>query len=717
MADDRSGPVRSASVRVNLLGKRELIGASGAPVAMTSRRAWALLALLLSTPDRPWARDALATMLWPRSDEDHARASLRQELSTLRRALAEAGWEPMVATGETVTLSPEGADIDVRRLVHAGTDPEARLDALRAYRGELLTGLSVPSPAFETWLETERRELRSRAIHTGLSLAEGASPEIAEEAARRVLKIEPASETAFAILAHCLAARGEKTEALRTFQALEAALRDDLDAEPSADTQALVAALREPGEVSLPRLLRTPEEASERDDPAHGSLADPRSADPAPAVARSAAAPTARQADPNEKAGASEGHRRPRRRWIAATAAALTLALCAPLAWGGVRYAQDGVLRADNPLCALPMMRPDDEPFQLGVVVPMDREFGQRQAWGVQRYLRDHARDLPFKVELVLRDSEGEVERLAAILDEFEREGVDAVIGPMQSRLAWDAKQWGTREKVPVLSPLASAAYLARPGERDYFFRLGMSDTVRARSLVTWLKARNLHNDPYILHEWRQPGTGEPEIYGASQAQAVKALLGGPARTLRFERGNEESQLRAVQEVGNDGRAVLIFGYTSNIEFIVSQMQERGLENEIFLMGVVMTRLENADFPDPSKLHVVSNVNSEARNFEDSARLRRIFEEENPDLEYDLSAWYAYDATAITLDAARLARGEICGERDHGPTLASHLRATPTKRRTTIHGGFLADTQEVFFASDGFEIVDGRFRPVGIGGR
>ena len=76
------------------------IARDGTPVAVDTRKATALLAYL-AVSGRSHAREALAGLLWPEYDDEHARAALRRTLSTLRTALGE---EHLAIDRETVAL-------------------------------------------------------------------------------------------------------------------------------------------------------------------------------------------------------------------------------------------------------------------------------------------------------------------------------------------------------------------------------------------------------------------------------------------------------------------------------------------------------------------------------------------------------------------------------------------------------------------------------------
>ena len=69
-------------IEVSLLGPPR-VERDGVLLAFDTRKALALLAHLALT-DRPRPRDALADLLWPGTDPEHARGALRRTLSTLR---------------------------------------------------------------------------------------------------------------------------------------------------------------------------------------------------------------------------------------------------------------------------------------------------------------------------------------------------------------------------------------------------------------------------------------------------------------------------------------------------------------------------------------------------------------------------------------------------------------------------------------------------------
>ena len=78
-------------VKLQLFGEFSLSGSDGNPIAVTSKKNRALLAILALSPGLHATRERLAGLLWGEHGEDQARSSFRQSLAVLRKELGEAG--------------------------------------------------------------------------------------------------------------------------------------------------------------------------------------------------------------------------------------------------------------------------------------------------------------------------------------------------------------------------------------------------------------------------------------------------------------------------------------------------------------------------------------------------------------------------------------------------------------------------------------------------
>ena len=125
MAEGQSGR-GGVAVRLALLGGFAARDGAGRDTAIGSRKAQALLAYLALSPGKPQPREKLASLLWSDRSEAQARASLRQALSELRRALPEHDPPLLKAERDGVWLDPDGVEVDAATLERRlGTVPAA----------------------------------------------------------------------------------------------------------------------------------------------------------------------------------------------------------------------------------------------------------------------------------------------------------------------------------------------------------------------------------------------------------------------------------------------------------------------------------------------------------------------------------------------------------------------------------------------------------------
>ena len=254
-------------IEFRLLGTLSLVTADGreAGSLLTQPRRLALLAYLAAaTPQGPHRRDTLLALFWPELDQDHARAALRQSLHVLRSAL---GADTMVSRGdEEIGLDFGRIWCDVAAFARA-IDGGQTEQALDLYRGNLLEGFFISdAPEFERWLESERARLSGVAARTARTLAESCERRgdlsTAVQWARRAIGLAPNDEGLLRQLIAVLDRNGDRAGALQAYEQFAQYLAEEYEAEPAAETKALLAAVRA-RETAAPVTLTTP------------SLADP----------------------------------------------------------------------------------------------------------------------------------------------------------------------------------------------------------------------------------------------------------------------------------------------------------------------------------------------------------------------------------------------------------------------------------------------------------
>ena len=115
------------SLRIELLGA-PLVEVDGAPLAVDTRKATAMLAFLAVTGDAH-ARTLLADLLWPSADPERSRSALRRTLSTLRSALGDGR---LRTDRLNVGLDLDGAFFDLAQSRHLAASPDAGIEELTA---------------------------------------------------------------------------------------------------------------------------------------------------------------------------------------------------------------------------------------------------------------------------------------------------------------------------------------------------------------------------------------------------------------------------------------------------------------------------------------------------------------------------------------------------------------------------------------------------------
>jgi serine/threonine-protein kinase len=210
-------------------------------------RRLALLAYLaVAAPRGLHRRDAILTLFWPELDQQHARAALRQALRVIRASLGAVitsrGDDEIGVDFERLQCDADAFD----RAIAGGRWNEA----LELYRGELLEGFFISgAPEFEHWLDAERTHLRAAVVGGARTLVERAI-EVGDVAgavqlAARGLRLAPLDESLTQLLIGILDRVGDRAGAVRAYEDFARRLAQELDVRPSAETQALLAAVRE----------------------------------------------------------------------------------------------------------------------------------------------------------------------------------------------------------------------------------------------------------------------------------------------------------------------------------------------------------------------------------------------------------------------------------------------------------------------------------------
>lgn len=249
---------------VNLFGTPQ-IKRGNEQLSIQRRKDLALLIYLVSS-SQPQSRDTLAALLWQDQTQTEARSNLRKSLSRLKSILGE---NALVVSQDQVEINPTlSVNLDTEQFnshIHQfrqhghrqkANGPylcEACQDALeeaaRLYGADFLQGFSVPdSPMFEEWQFFQAESLRKNLAEVlellTLQLTFAGDHTQAIEHCRRWLALDRLHEPPNKQLMLLYALNGQQSAALRHFDEFARLLKDELDAEPEAETRQLHEAIQ-----------------------------------------------------------------------------------------------------------------------------------------------------------------------------------------------------------------------------------------------------------------------------------------------------------------------------------------------------------------------------------------------------------------------------------------------------------------------------------------
>ena len=298
------------------------------------RKGLALLALLAVAGERGVSREALLAHLWPESDEDRARTSLKQLVHSLRQ---QSQTPELVLGAADLRLGPAHVASDVagfRDAVRRGDHERA----VALHVGSFLDGFHLRgADGFERWAAAERAALGTDFARALEALAEGADARgdlrAAVEWWRRLANAEPFSARGAVGLMGALDAAGERAGALQHARVYERLVRDELGSAPDPSVTELVA-----------RLQRTPPVAAAAPVDRAPGVADSPPHDPAvaPAVPDAPDVPAAKSGGAAAAPSAAAPRSRRRRARAAAGSVLLLAGLAGYAAWNGRDRVGDG---------------------------------------------------------------------------------------------------------------------------------------------------------------------------------------------------------------------------------------------------------------------------------------------------------------------------------------------------------------------------------------
>jgi DNA-binding SARP family transcriptional activator/TolB-like protein len=240
-------PASGARLSVSLVGRPSIMFA-GRMVELRTQKASALLSYLALTEAKQETRERLVGLLWSRSDEDKARASLRQVVRELRTTFEGAGYDGFSAGRLSVHLDAAQVEVDIESIIRLAENGSVHPLLLNTpdLGEKILEGMDDLDPSFRIWVLAKRQTINDRLMRSlgaGLvatDVAAGAKTEVA----RAIINLDPTHEEACCHLMRAHAEQGDVAGALRLYKALWNLLDRDYGMEPSPVTEELVARIK-----------------------------------------------------------------------------------------------------------------------------------------------------------------------------------------------------------------------------------------------------------------------------------------------------------------------------------------------------------------------------------------------------------------------------------------------------------------------------------------
>ncbi|MBX5154377.1 MULTISPECIES: BTAD domain-containing putative transcriptional regulator [Rhizobium] len=249
--------------RLCLLGRPRLL-AAGRELPLPEK-SYFLFAMLAAEADLELDRETVRRQLWQSEAPEKRAGSLRQLLARIEQSIP-AGLPPLLKATRTHIGLAEGWEVDIHILKQKAPLAAEDGDILN---GELLEGAKSPTQGAEDWLTFERQridELRAAHLTRLVETADDRSDEEQVAFARRLLELDPASETAYRALMRIYVRMNDPAAARQSYLKCKSQLKDEFETEPEESTTALA---RELGLIPAAQPA-----AAERPSPAPGAFAD-----------------------------------------------------------------------------------------------------------------------------------------------------------------------------------------------------------------------------------------------------------------------------------------------------------------------------------------------------------------------------------------------------------------------------------------------------------
>ncbi|MBI9048821.1 MAG: hypothetical protein JEZ00_05365 [Anaerolineaceae bacterium] len=245
-----------AALKIFLFGKFRMECDWLTPDSFRARKVQELFVYLLIFKERPQARESLSGLLWGDVPPEKSKKNLRQTLWRLQNILKETSQPALLVDDQWIQITiPEKCFLDTaefERIFHSinkkharelsTTDLQSMENAVALYKGCLLDGW------YQDWCIFERERFQTMHIMLLDKLIQYCEVHHAFDSgliyAAEILRHDRAYERTHRQMMRLHYMSGDRTQALHQYKRCTAALREDLDVEPSLRTKQLYQQIR-----------------------------------------------------------------------------------------------------------------------------------------------------------------------------------------------------------------------------------------------------------------------------------------------------------------------------------------------------------------------------------------------------------------------------------------------------------------------------------------
>lgn len=255
------------------------------------------------------------------------------------------------------------------------------------------------------------------------------------------------------------------------------------------------------------------------------------------------------------------------------------------------------------------------------------------------------------KIELMVRDNQGDPARCGKVIQELADQNVAGIIGPLMSKMADTVLETIEKNPVLIISPTISTD--AIKDVDDFFFRLMPVASLEAQTMAQTIH-RDGHNTVAVMFDASNRAYSEP-IFMVFK-QTFEADNGRVVYVNNMSGGRDNKFSTMAQEIiTSDAKALYLISSGIDASFLTQQIRKRTSDIQFYGAYWVKTgkiieqggrSVEGMTIAAPFELETKSKAYNEF-----SAHHKKMF-----NTDPDFVAAYAYEATQVLLLGIRQSR-------------------------------------------------------------